>query len=50
MQNVFPVLTETPGAVRWSGPTLGQHNKEIYEDLLRLSEAEIAGLQSKNVI
>ncbi len=30
MQNVVPRLSETPGKVRWTGPTLGQHNDEVY--------------------
>ncbi|MGH6998820.1 MAG: CaiB/BaiF CoA transferase family protein, partial [Phenylobacterium sp.] len=29
MQNAFPKLSETPGAVRWPGPELGQHTDEV---------------------
>ena len=29
MQNAFPRLTETPGAVRWPGPTLGEHTDAV---------------------
>ncbi len=29
MQNAFPKLSATPGAVRWPGPTLGQHTDEV---------------------
>lgn len=31
--NVVPRFSETPGAVRTTGPTLGQHNDEIYDQL-----------------
>lgn len=33
MQNVFPKLSDTPGAVHTPGPELGAHNKEVYEGL-----------------
>jgi formyl-CoA transferase len=50
MQGVFPRLSATPGEVRWSGPTLGQHNEEIYRGLLGISAAELEDLQQSNVI
>jgi len=50
MQNVFPRLSETPGEIRWAGPTLGQHNDEIYRGLLGLPADELAELQGKGVI
>lgn len=34
MQNIFPRMSETQGKVKWCGPELGHHNKEIYQDLL----------------
>ena len=34
MQNVAPKLSETPGKVSWVGPDLGEHNEEIYGELL----------------
>jgi crotonobetainyl-CoA:carnitine CoA-transferase CaiB-like acyl-CoA transferase len=50
MQGVFPRLSATPGAVRWSGPELGQHNDEIYRDTLGLSEQELADLRRHHVV
>ncbi|HKH75878.1 MAG TPA: CoA transferase [Rubrobacteraceae bacterium] len=50
MQNVVPRLTETPGRVRWAGPALGQHNDEVYGELLKLSEEEQTGLRERGVV
>ncbi len=50
MHNVAPRLSETPGAVRHVGPGLGEHNHEIYCDLLGIPDDEMASLQSANVI
>lgn len=50
MQNVFPRLSETPGRVRHVGPTLGEHNKEVYQGLLGLSDDEISSLRAAGVI
>jgi formyl-CoA transferase len=36
MQGVAPRLSRTPGAVRWVGPELGEHNEEILGGLLGL--------------
>lgn len=48
--NVVPRLTETPGAVEWLGPRLGQHTDEILSGLLDLSTAEIAAFKDRGVI
>lgn len=50
MQNVVPRLSETPGAVRSTGPALGQHNAEIYGDLFGISPEEQASLRERGVI
>jgi crotonobetainyl-CoA:carnitine CoA-transferase CaiB-like acyl-CoA transferase len=49
MQGVVPRFSETPGAVRRAGPTLGEHNDEIYGGL-GLTAAQIAGLKARKVI
>jgi len=50
MQNVVPKLSDTPGAIRWSGPGLGEHNQEIYKGLLNLSDDELTGFIRDGVI
>lgn len=50
MPGVFPVLSGTPGKVKWAGPRLGSYNQEIYGDLLGKSEAELAGLAKSGAI
>ena len=50
MQNAFPKLSETPGAVRWPGPALGEHTEAVLAERLGMSPDEIAGLRVKGVI
>lgn len=50
MPAVFPILTETPGKIKWAGPKLGSYNGEIYTGLLGKSEEELAALREKGVI
>lgn len=49
MPGIVPKLSETPGAVRWQGPTLGQHTGEVMTGL-GLSEQEIARLRAQGVL
>jgi formyl-CoA transferase len=51
MQNVFPKMSRTQGEVSWTGAaTLGEHNEEVYGELLGLSTEELAELQDKSII
>jgi len=50
MQNVAPKLSATPGKVRAPAPELGQHNEEIYGQLLNLSTKRMAKLKSEGII
>jgi len=50
MQNVVPRLSETPGEVRWTGPKLGQHNDEVFEELLGVSKDDLDGLREQGIV
>jgi crotonobetainyl-CoA:carnitine CoA-transferase CaiB-like acyl-CoA transferase len=43
-------MSETPGQVHWASPTLGQHNHQIYNQLLGLTGPEITELEREGVI
>jgi crotonobetainyl-CoA:carnitine CoA-transferase CaiB-like acyl-CoA transferase len=47
---VVPKLSETPGTHEWVGPSLGEHNEEIFEKLLQLDPAVLAMLKEKRAI
>lgn len=50
MQNVVPRLSETPGEVRWTGPSLGQHNDEVFKDILGKSAEDLDGLRERGTV
>jgi formyl-CoA transferase len=50
MQGVLPRLSRTTGTIRSTGPRLGEHNAEIYQGLLGLSEAELAELVREGIV
>jgi crotonobetainyl-CoA:carnitine CoA-transferase CaiB-like acyl-CoA transferase len=50
MQNVVPHFLGTPGEVRHSGRRIGADNREIYQNELGLSSAEIAELEVQGII
>ncbi|MET0451859.1 MAG: CoA transferase [Mycobacterium sp.] len=50
MQNVVPQLSATPGRVRSLGPTLGQHNAEVYGQLLQMDSTRLTQLTTEGVI
>ncbi len=50
MQNVAPKLSETPGSVRSASPALGQHNDEVYLQLLGMAPERYAQLKHRKVI
>jgi crotonobetainyl-CoA:carnitine CoA-transferase CaiB-like acyl-CoA transferase len=49
MQNVLFRLSETPGEVRWSGPSLGEHNEEVYGEL-GITKERLEELAEKGVV
>jgi crotonobetainyl-CoA:carnitine CoA-transferase CaiB-like acyl-CoA transferase len=51
MQNAFPKLSATPSSIRRPAPSVvGQHNTEIYEDLLGIATSEIDAMKASGVI
>ena len=50
MQNVFPKLSETPGAVNWPGVAMGAHNEEIYGELLGHGREELTAWREAGTI
>jgi len=43
-------LSKTPGCITSRAPRVGEHNEEIYRDLLRYSTATVHDLEAKGVI
>ncbi len=43
-------MSKTPGKVRWPSPTLGQHNRDVYGELLALTGTEIDQLEQTGII
>ena len=50
MPNVFPLLSETPGEVKWTGPELGQHNDEVYRGILGFDDARMDDYRARGII
>jgi crotonobetainyl-CoA:carnitine CoA-transferase CaiB-like acyl-CoA transferase len=51
MPGIVPILSKTPGGVAWEGPSKpGSHNREVYSELLGMSDAEIDDLAARGVI
>ena len=47
---IVPHIPETPGTIRWTGPSIGQHSDEILRDLCGLDDDRIAALRAKKVL
>lgn len=50
MQNVAPKLSQTPGGIRAPAPELGQHNDEIFRDLLGLDDERLQALRGQGIV
>jgi len=49
MPGIVPKLSETPGEVRWQGPTLGEHTDSVLS-ALGVSAGDIAAMREKGII
>jgi crotonobetainyl-CoA:carnitine CoA-transferase CaiB-like acyl-CoA transferase len=45
-----PLLSATPGTVRFTGPPAGAHNAEVYGELLGLDAAALAALADRGIV
>ena len=43
-------MSATPGKARWASPTLGQHNRQIYGELLAMPTDDITALEEQGII
>ncbi len=50
MPGVFPVLTKTPGQIKWAGKKIGECNEEVYKEWLNLTDDKLAELKEKGII
>jgi len=50
MQNVFPKLSDTPGAVRWPGPALGEHTAAVLGEKLGFGAERLDALKASGVV
>jgi len=50
MQNAFPRLTDTPGGVRWTGPTLGEHTESVLAEVAGMAAEKVAELKARGVV
>jgi crotonobetainyl-CoA:carnitine CoA-transferase CaiB-like acyl-CoA transferase len=49
MPGIVPKFSETPGEVRWQGPTLGEHTDSVLS-VLGMTAAEIASLRQRGIV
>lgn len=50
MPGIVPKFSETPGEIKWAGPKLGEHNENVYRDLLGYSKDEFKKLTDDGII
>jgi crotonobetainyl-CoA:carnitine CoA-transferase CaiB-like acyl-CoA transferase len=49
MPGIVPKLSDTPGAIRWSGPELGAHTEDILAELGK-TEQDVRELRQRGVV
>lgn len=47
---ILPKLSKTPGRTQWPGLAVGSHNREVLEDILQLSDAQLQALREAGVV
>ena len=47
---IVPKLSESPGRVEFTAPSLGAHNDQIYKELMGISDDECKRLKDTGII
>jgi crotonobetainyl-CoA:carnitine CoA-transferase CaiB-like acyl-CoA transferase len=47
---IVPVVSETPGTIRWTGPEIGEHTREILTERLGFGEQQVAALYDEGIV
>jgi formyl-CoA transferase len=47
---VVPRFGDQPTPIRWPGPSLGEHNREVLQGMLGISDEELARLHAEGAI
>ena len=50
MPGIVPKLSRTPGQVAFAGPALGEHNRDVFGELLGLDDERIRALADEGAI
>lgn len=50
MPGIMPKFSDTPGNIKWPGPKLGEHNDEVYKEILNYSDEKIQSLKNNEII
>ena len=50
VSKMVPELSQTPAKTNWLGPKLGEHNKEVYEDILGFADKSLLELKKRGVV
>lgn len=50
LSGVVPLMSRTPGRIGWAGARQGQHNTEVYGELLGLNTRDVEALRDRGVI
>ena len=47
---IVPHIPENPGTIRWPGPPIGAHTREVLSEFLNMSAAQIEALRNEKVL
>lgn len=50
MPGIMPKFEKNPGKIKWAGPKLGEHNEEVYLEMLEMSREQYNKLMEDEII